>query len=235
MKNKLFLHLSLFLLLPLTTHCMKRSHGQITTYSSSTALATPSIIKPTTIKELQAKHDKFKEHLNLFYDPVNLHTNFTRAPSDLDLLLCTYKQDLHKRTCLDVLYNYLYCFARIPDENFFLNFNIDKLKKGPKQHILTLKDACHRNYSVLGSATMAEEVTLQEKQEFINILLNDLGCDKPTAGDKELALVEQWGRWLPIIKKIYLFRCVPFFIEIPCADVTKYIEWLMLETEKSLF
>jgi hypothetical protein len=213
---------------------MKRSHGEMIKHSQST-LETPSIINPTTIKELQIKRNKFKTSLDC-YNLLCIHRDIIAYSAPISLLSYTYLQHLHKKTCLEVLYyTYLDCIESIPNENFFLHFNIDKLEKGHPKHLTTLKNARHYDgeYSALGSATMADKVSFQEKQGFIQKLLN-LGF-KPTKDDKELALVEQWGRWEPIIKKILLLRYAQFFIEIPCTDVTKYIEWLMLETEKSLF
>ena len=208
MTNKMFTYLTLFLLLPLTTQCMEKNHA-----------------------ELIKKRDEFKKELD--NQQYVWWFGLTSCPNML-FVSSTYHQDLHKKTYCQVSPN-LEKFKKLEilDVKYFNWLNIDNLKNIKKDQLEILRGTRRNTYSGLGSATMAEKVTFEEKQEFIQKLL-DLGFI-PTSEDKELALVEQWERWLPIIHKICILRYAQFFIEIPCVDVTKLIEQLMLKTEKSLF
>jgi hypothetical protein len=193
-----------------------------------------TIVKPKTIQELQTKRDEFKKKLDDNKEFWKFGVNeywVGKQPIDY-FLSCTYRQDLHKKT-----------YGDISDETNFNNdsgvicfdgWNIRCLQKQPSQTLETLKKIRIKNYSALGSATMAEKVTFQEKQNFIQKLLT-LGFVS-TPEDKELALVEKWERCAPsIIKRICTFQHAPLLTEINMPkEIYPNIALLMFNTEESL-
>jgi hypothetical protein len=218
MKNKILLLSSLFLLLPVATQCME----QVIAY------------KPKAMQELQNNRNIFKKRLNEC-DTFWLF-GATSCSSRL-FLACTYHQDFHKQTYREK-YSHVVALQDVLDEKFFRFSNIDNLKDLSIDVLEILKEIrCdNKQYSALGSASMAENVSLQEKKEFIQ-KLRKLGFN-PTPEDKELALVEQWERWQPMIQNIWLLRCAHndpaiFLSQVP-RDMINYISQRMLDTEESL-
>jgi hypothetical protein len=216
MKNKNLLLLPI-LLITAATHCMKK----LIAY------------EPKTMQELQNNRDIFKKTL----DDNDLFWWFgTTSCPNRYILDCTYRQGLHSQTYgknLSLCKNNLFVFLEtILDEKFFKHYNIDNLKNLSSELLEILKKVRgyqDKQYSALGSATMAEKVSLQEKKVFIQKLRN-LGF-QPTSDDKELALVEQWER---CHKKLVFFLSPPLSeIEIP-QDVTNYITLLLWQAEGSL-
>jgi hypothetical protein len=220
MKNKIFICSALLLLLPLTTQCMEVNHTQAI------------ISQKITISTLKTKRDEFKKTLdeNHFFWWMGM----TYCPNEF-FLSCTYRQNFHKTTYGQRSLEKGSFPDAIRDKKFFGQFNIDELKNInniDSKWLVTLQKTRIDDYSALGSATMAEEVTFEEKQKFIQKLLN-LGFE-PTVGDRELALVERWERIESIrsiyIQKICLLISASNNSQVP-RDLVQYILSLKFDTE----
>jgi hypothetical protein len=215
MKNKQQLLLSLFLLLPATIQCM-----QIT---NTIAI----VSQPKNIQELLNKRNQLILDIEKYYSAQLINNHFTahrpkgriilQSPQGITAGYLTYQQSNHA--------------------NFLAGCTSDTL-------LSVYKKYRHNNeYSFLGVATIAikdlisgQKLSYLEKKEFIQKLL--ICSFNPTPHDNQLALVEQWERWQPIIKNICLLRCVKndptsFLSQVP-RDVINYISQLMLDTEESL-
>lgn len=204
-KNQLFL-LSLFLLLPATMHCMKRSYSDMAHYDNSDQITKE--IKSKTIKDLQ------KTQLRL-HNKIKYNANNAMITPSVKITSWAIHSFFQNQYSIIIA-----CFNNNP---LLEKYKTDKI------------DEC----SLLGPATMtvydescSQKTSYHDKKVFIQKLL-DRGI-KPTPRDKELALVEQWQRWLPLIKRIGIFRYADFLQEIP-KDVIQYIEQCMLSTEQPLF
>jgi hypothetical protein len=224
MKNKKLLLSSLFLSLPVVTQCMEGNNSK---------LIIPQ--QKISIHGLQEKRNEFKKKLDnnkeFWKFGLSGTGGFGQVPDDY-FLSCTYHQDFHKKT-----------YGEISNETKFYQdynvrcfswYNIRGLQYIGDQYLRMVKKVRINNYSALGSATMAEKVTFQEKQEFIQKLLA-LGFN-PTPEDKELAIVEQWERCdaLLIIKTCILLKS-PLLLEMSVPqEIMQYISLLMWETEESL-
>jgi hypothetical protein len=215
--NKKFLFLlPLFLLLPAATQCMEKE----------------IVIIPKTIQEIRDERDKFKKELDA--NKYFWWFSTTTCPNYF-FLSCTYRQDLHKETYRKRA-SHLVPLKNILDEKWFRIYNIDELPQLPADQIQILKEVRFPDtlYSCLGSATMAENVSYQDKKQFIQKLL---GLHfTPTPGDKELALLTKYEEFGPSIIKIFLNLQNSLFLsemDLP-QEIIPLITLLMFETEKSL-
>lgn len=223
-KNKQPLLLLLFLLSPLTTQCM--------------------IVARKTIQELKNDRNELQKKLDCSYEDTVLSGFLIGQPPKSPLAI-TYFQWLHKQELNEISNTpRLWIFEFVPDgwinEKCFGNFNIDCLEQTVQNPTFKkiFQEARITDYSILGSATMAQKVCFFEKKIFIAKLIA-MGFE-PTVGDKELALIEQLERSKDIIPKIYSFifsinkNNTDTLSKLP-HDVLKYIVLLMLNTVGRLF
>lgn len=216
MKNKNLFLLPLFLLFPAATQCMEQI----------------SIIKPRTMQDIRNDRDEiYQERLNT--------SAYAVYPLDTILFQGHWANQLailKKEQQQDCLNTEIYTQCIMPQGHSLLGLATITIKSESFSD-KDIKARGQRKKELLAKEK-PEQVSFKEKKEHIQQLCL-LFKFEPKEKDKELALLEQWERWQPIIKNICHLRCaykdhINLISEIP-YDVVKYIEELMLISEKPLF
>lgn len=233
--NKCFL-LFIFLLFAATTQCM-----EVEKQCMEVETTVGTISNTTTIQELQTKRDSLKYTiLNNNFKGYGVPEEPTEQIFTLSQMnYASYKEPLF----LCYLYHHDCKTASIRPHND--RFTLDCLKKDNilLQRLQKARMPWISMYhldaaSALGVITIAPNLSLTEKKDIIQQLVF-LDFKQTTIRDKELAIVEQWERWQPIIQKICLLRsakqCNPNFLPQILPELVKHIEIFMLKTEKALF
>lgn len=195
---------SSFLLFSTATQCIKRDHSQITQEN-----------KPKTIQELQNEKKELHDQLSFQWIP-------SRPQIHIDIAICKYpKREFQYIECNHN--NTKYSCVTTP-----INESIQKLKN----EMNYLKNGRYNGYSALGAATIAREVSLEEKIVFIQKLLT--AGFEPTQKDRELALIEKWERCTLLRQKIYMLYYILNVRHFP-RELIHQMAQLTFETEKLLF
>jgi hypothetical protein len=208
---------------------MKRSYSDMVRYDNSQQIA--ETIKLKTIKDLKNDRDELKKILDDKWELLRTGKDYAYdfLPATA-YLLCLHEKkysEVFEQYAVDPFLRHFYCFAPY-------NIHLLHLRKN-RPEMIVMKNYRIKEYSALGTATMAKDASYHEKKFFIG-KLRDL-IFKPTPEDTELALLEKFERCAPtIIKQLHFF---PNFLSEMPRELIDYVLtltfWLKLSKEESLF
>ncbi|HLW73328.1 MAG TPA: hypothetical protein VKR54_04750 [Candidatus Babeliales bacterium] len=202
LSNRIFL--LFFLLFSTATQCMKRN--------DSKNIETNEL---KTIQQLQSEKILLSSQLSCRWI-------FCLPQVHIDIAICKYPKKEFRYTEFNHK-NKKYICTTTP-----MSESIENLKN----NMNNLKNNRYNGYSALGAATIAQDVSPEEKRTFIQKLL-DAGFE-PTQKDRELALVEKYERCTLLRQKIYMLYYILKIQRIP-RELRDLMAQLTFETEESLF